>query len=207
MATNPRKRQDRREEILAAAFDVFVENGFAGTTMLDIARRAGASKETLYAWFESKEKLFETLLKSRAKAVGANLAAEAGPDFEPERVLYVIARDLLQFANERGVVALLFSAASHASRSPDLKRILASMIDRQPLASYFEECRSRGVMDFDSAEEMASMFIAMAEGDWPVKIGYGVIESMTEQQIDRHARLATAMFLKAVAPGRRQDGR
>ena len=35
---------------------------------------------------------------------------------------------------------------------------------------------------------------------WPSRISYGVIKSMTEQQIDHHAKLATRMFLKAVAP-------
>jgi AcrR family transcriptional regulator len=203
MATNPKKRQDRREAILAAAFDAFVENGFAGTTMLDIARRAGASKETLYAWFASKEKLYETLLKSRMQAVGANLAAEAGPDFDPQRVLYVIARDLLRFANERGVMALL----TDAPRSPELRRFLATSIDRTHLAGYFERWKSSGAMDFDNAEETASMFIVMAHGEWPLRIRYGIIDSMTEEEIERHARLATAMFLRAVGSGPRQDGR
>ena len=192
MATNPRKKQDRREQILATAFDVFVENGFAGTTMLDIARRAGASKETLYAWFDSKEKLYETLLSSRIKAVGANLVAEAGPQFDPERVLYVIARDLLRFANEPGVMALI----TDAPRSPELRRYLAANIDRKRLAAEFERWKCCGAMDFDNAEEIASMFVAMAYGEWPLKIRYGVIDAMTDEEIEALARKIVAEVTK-----------
>ena len=52
----------RAVEILGAAYDVFLDKGFAQATMLDVARRARASKETLYARFGSKKKLFESLM-------------------------------------------------------------------------------------------------------------------------------------------------
>ena len=52
----------RDEEILAAAFDVFVDKGCMAQTMLNVARRRGASKETLYARFDSKEGLSYPLL-------------------------------------------------------------------------------------------------------------------------------------------------
>ena len=64
---------DRRREILRVAFTVFAENGYSGATMLDIARRARASKETLYAWFQNKEKLFETLLFGLVSEITARL--------------------------------------------------------------------------------------------------------------------------------------
>ncbi len=47
-----------REHILRAAKDVFLELGFERASMDEVASRAGASKRTLYAHFESKEKLF-----------------------------------------------------------------------------------------------------------------------------------------------------
>ena len=57
-------RQAKREAILAAALDVFAENGFAEARLDEVARRAGVAKGTLYLYAESKEALFESLLRA-----------------------------------------------------------------------------------------------------------------------------------------------
>jgi AcrR family transcriptional regulator len=60
-----RRRQPevRSADILNAALDAFVENGFAATRLEDIAERAGVSKGTLYLYFESKEALFKAVIR------------------------------------------------------------------------------------------------------------------------------------------------
>jgi len=60
-----RRRKDARpEEILDAALDLFTEKGFSSTRMIDIAKKAGISKGTLYLYFDSKEIVFEELVKT-----------------------------------------------------------------------------------------------------------------------------------------------
>ncbi len=56
IADKPEKEK-RRRELLDAAFLEFSTKGYGGASMEAIARRARASKETLYAWFENKETL------------------------------------------------------------------------------------------------------------------------------------------------------
>lgn len=51
----------RRDEILAAARAVFAERGFRGTTIADIAERAGVALGTVYLYFDSKEEVFAAL--------------------------------------------------------------------------------------------------------------------------------------------------
>ena len=46
---------DKRDSILQGAFDEFCENGFLAASMDRISKRAGASKRTVYRYFESKE--------------------------------------------------------------------------------------------------------------------------------------------------------
>src|SRR5262245_30136273 len=58
-----RMPEARSAEILNAALDAFVENGFAATRLEDIAERAGVSKGTLYLYFESKEALFKAVIR------------------------------------------------------------------------------------------------------------------------------------------------
>ena len=54
-----------KEAILAAASEVLLEQGFAKTSTAEIARRAGASKKTLYTLYPSKAALYAALMQQR----------------------------------------------------------------------------------------------------------------------------------------------
>jgi AcrR family transcriptional regulator len=77
-----RRKEARPAELLAAALELFVERGFAGTRLDDVAARAGVSKGTLYLYFENKEELFKALVREnigqRLSAARAELAAFEG---------------------------------------------------------------------------------------------------------------------------------
>ncbi|SHJ53607.1 transcriptional regulator, TetR family [Paraburkholderia terricola] len=53
-----KKTEEKRQAIVDAAFEVFSETSFEQASMSDIAARAGASKATLYGYFQSKEEMF-----------------------------------------------------------------------------------------------------------------------------------------------------
>ena len=57
-----RRPEDRPDEIIAAALDVFSEHGFAATRMEEVARRAGLSKGAVYRYFETKDELFRAMV-------------------------------------------------------------------------------------------------------------------------------------------------
>ena len=68
--------------LLAVAVDVFIEQGYDGTTMEDLARAAGISKSSIYHHVESKEELLRLAL-DRALAALISIGEEenvAGPD-------------------------------------------------------------------------------------------------------------------------------
>ncbi|MCS7101460.1 MAG: TetR/AcrR family transcriptional regulator [Burkholderiaceae bacterium] len=58
-----RRKQERPRELLAAALDLFVERGYAGTRLDDVAARAGVAKGTLYLYFANKEELFKAVVR------------------------------------------------------------------------------------------------------------------------------------------------
>ncbi len=59
-----RRKQDRPQEITAAAFAAFAEKGFTATKVEEVARRAGVSKGLLYLYFKTKEELFKAVIRS-----------------------------------------------------------------------------------------------------------------------------------------------
>lgn len=56
-------REEKQTDIMQAAIRVFSEHGFDGAKMEFIAKEAGIGKGTVYEYFESKERLFEEILK------------------------------------------------------------------------------------------------------------------------------------------------
>ena len=59
-----RRKEDRPAEITAAAFATFIEKGYAGTRVEEVAKRAGVSKGLLYLYFKTKEELFKSVVKN-----------------------------------------------------------------------------------------------------------------------------------------------
>ncbi|MCD7111809.1 TetR/AcrR family transcriptional regulator [Rhizobium sp. DKSPLA3] len=119
-----RRKDARPAEIVDAAMDVFVEHGFAGTKLTEVAKRAGVAKGTLYLYFETKEDLFRATAR---QALSANLQAveQASAAFDgsvAELVPVLLKRAAGRLGDGRipGIVRMVL-AESRAF--PDLARI------------------------------------------------------------------------------------
>jgi AcrR family transcriptional regulator len=196
---NPAK-EERRREILDAAFLEFSTKGYAGASMAAIAQRARASKETLYAWFENKEALFNTLFASRLDGMVSRVEAVAVDEPSPLKVLPVVARDVIRFML---AIAPLDRAMGMGEPSETARRLVGKTIseERARFVDYLLRCRAQGYVAFDDDPfELVSLFVAMAEGEFSLRLGTGMIDQVTDKMIEDHAQRVTRMFLKGLAP-------
>ncbi len=88
-----RRAEARPEEILEAALAEFVEKGFDGARMEDVAQRAQLSKGALYLYFSGKEALLKALIEAKMGPIAAQVRAlaEAGAA-QPMAALRTIAQ-------------------------------------------------------------------------------------------------------------------
>src|SRR5208282_1710156 len=135
------EKEKRRNEILDAAFLEFSAKGYAGASMEAIARRARASKETLYAWFENKETLLNTLFASRLEGMVSRVAAAAERDPSPANVLPIIAEDTIRFML---AMAPLSDAMGPGEPGDKVSRMLGQTIgqERKNFVDYILQCRA-----------------------------------------------------------------
>src|SRR2546423_15636448 len=75
---------NRRDEILAAAAEVFAQHGFRGSTTRRIADAAGVNEITIFRQFGSKEALLREAMKHMTQSVGLNSLPEVPVDPETE---------------------------------------------------------------------------------------------------------------------------
>ncbi len=118
-----RRKEARPAEIAAAAMSLFVEKGFAGTRLDEVAARAGVSKGALYLYFETKEDLFHAAV---AEAVLPNLepmfalvAAHPGPF---DQLVETLVQRLAHLASTTAVGGLLRVVIGEARNFPEIAR-------------------------------------------------------------------------------------
>jgi AcrR family transcriptional regulator len=193
-------KQERRREILDAAFLEFTEKGYSGASMEAIARRARASKETLYAWFENKESLFHTLFLLRLEGMESRVIAAAEADPAPANVLPSIAEHAIRLML---AIEPLSRAMGVGEPNDKAARLLGQTISREraKFVDYLLRCREQGFVAFDDDPfEIASLFVAMALGEWSLRLGTGLLDELTDAMIEQHAQRVTRIFLKGLAP-------
>ena len=112
----------KRQQILDGARRCFLVQGFDGTSMNEIVRAAGVSKGTVYAYFPSKEKLFEALI-FQDRRHQAEQAVVIGDESRPiEQVLHDLAFRMAAMFKSPDTVAYVRLVVAVADKFPDIGR-------------------------------------------------------------------------------------
>ena len=123
---SPVKRKDippqRREQIFAAAAELFSRSGYHGVTVDAIARRAGISKGNLYWYFKSKQEIFRLLIDYAVGRLYSPVIETMSSDVEPREGLRAIARSCLHAAEaDPEALHLIWQIATQ----PELKDLVS----------------------------------------------------------------------------------
>ncbi|MBV9389095.1 MAG: TetR/AcrR family transcriptional regulator [Chroococcidiopsidaceae cyanobacterium CP_BM_ER_R8_30] len=131
----------KREQILKGATQVFLQHGYAGTSMDRVAAIAGVSKQTIYTHFHDKEGLFTALIE---RVTTRQLQIEFGAEpfqGEPRDLLRRIAKGYLTKMDDQEFIALLRVVVAESARFPELAKLYTRTVI-QPiclgLTIYFE---------------------------------------------------------------------
>lgn len=155
------RKEQRRAEIEAVAYRLLAERGYAGMSMLMIAKAVGASNETLYRWYGDKPGLVRAMIASNAAEVMAQLDALAATPQPMAQELQKLGDALLRLLVGERMVALHRAAAGDASG--DLgARLAEGGAVRLRLAALLSRHRLEG-------EAAADAFLALLLGDWPMR--------------------------------------
>lgn len=192
------ERTARRAAILDAARAVLAEKGYAGTSMLAIARRARASKETLYAWFGDKSGLFAAMVEDNATALNAALTEALERPDPPQVVLPRVGDALLRLLLGDAALAVNRAAIAEAAADPALGRLLADGGRNRSLprlATYLERQAKAHALRLDDPAEAAATFVALVIGDLQIRRLLGALPMPDEDAIAARTGQATAKFL------------
>jgi len=156
--TRRRRKAERPQEIIEAAFAEFSRKGYAVTTLDQIAERAGVTKGTIYVYFENKEHLFISMVREFTKAkietVQDMQASHEGSTADLLRAQFsYIYEHIVEDKRRREVVRMLIA---EAGRFPELAdRYHAEIL--KPCLDMLRQAIQRGI---DRGEIRNSAIIA-----------------------------------------------
>lgn len=194
----PTRGETRRAAIMAAATDIFLEQGFGAATLDEVVRRAGGSRATLYEHFGSKEGLFAAIIAEQCAVVVAPLDVLPRDHGAPEDVLYAVGRRFLEILmNPRGL-GLYRLVSAEAARFPALGAQVFSSGPKAAadhLAGYLRTQVAAGGLALPDVDLAARHFLEMVKGDLHTRALFAVAPAPSDMEIDACVRGAVATFL------------
>ena len=188
--------EHKSDAILAAAVELFSTKGPA-TTMADIARAAGVSKQTLYNRYPNKSELARTLLSQRSLAITSPL----GNDGPLEEALEGVAKGLIERVLDPHSSDHLRAMAMSSHDDPELARAVFEAGPKQSLsriADWLSRQHEAGRLSVPNPAEAAEIFVGMVLGHCKFRLLLGI--PPFEHEPMAHAREAARRFIKAYAP-------
>lgn len=200
-------RSERKHRIIMeAATRVFLDRGYDGATMDEVASEAGVSKPTLYRYFTDKERLYAEIIQATVDDIDSLMRLVTGEltdSSDPEDALKRLARKFITRLMQPELLRLRRLVIANAERFPEIGRTwFAQGFGRvlETLAVCFTRYKERGLLRVEDPLLAANHFTglllwiplnrAMFSGD------HGVSAS----DLERHAEAAVRAFLSGYGP-------
>jgi AcrR family transcriptional regulator len=198
-AVHPQDGGAKRRQILDGARAVFFASGFDGASMNDIARSAGVSKGTLYAYFESKEDLFKEIIREQ-KAQTAERLCVFGRKGDVRDMLADFGRSLLLKLTDPGLISLGRVVIGAAEKFPAVGRALyeaGPLYGATRLAEELRGLEDAGVLKLPDPERAAWQFIDLCQSRLYKQVLFGVVDRADPKEIEATVAAAVDVFMKA----------
>src|SRR5271165_6100626 len=190
-----------RERVLAAAFDLFRENGFSSTSMLDIVTRARVSKRDLYALFKNKHAVLAACIGERTQQMRLPLDP-AVPMPQTRSALAALLVELgvsiLKTVCHPEVLTVFRLAIAESDRAPEIALTLhhsGREANHKALVALLTKAQERRLVANDDPAALAARYFALLWGDLLLSLLMRVREAPTEREIQTRARATTETLM------------
>jgi AcrR family transcriptional regulator len=198
----------RAENLLDVATEVFLDKGFKGASISEIARRAGASKQTLYARYPSKAALFAALVERKASQLFEAIGP-LGEDRSLRDTLIHCGSELLELIvtdDARGVHRVVIA---ECMEFPELGEIFWERgpgRTRAMLANYLRAQQKLGNIQCGDPEQAVEVLLGLIVSATSLRAWLGLEPKSAKTQAQRKAWVSFAVdiFLSAMEANARR---
>ncbi|HTH28151.1 MAG TPA: TetR/AcrR family transcriptional regulator [Sphingobium sp.] len=192
--------EQRHQELLDRAMEMFLERGFEHATIRDIAAEVGMTRRTVYARYPDKRALFKAIVEHAVQQVMLPVEALHALDGKDlEETLTQVAR--LRIANVMTPVGLRLQRILHTEsyQFPEVVNSAYSRITRPAIefiADLLRRNNAAGVTDVEEPERAASALMNMVVGV-PVRMVL-LGNFLGPEEIEDRIRFSVRLFMRGV---------
>ncbi|MYM63501.1 TetR/AcrR family transcriptional regulator C-terminal domain-containing protein [Pseudomaricurvus sp. HS19] len=197
--TAPTKRgESRAQAVLEAALELFLELGFANTSLDKVIEKAGGSRRTIYQMFGSKEGLLQAVVKESCDSILGQLETDKLLDMPPRDALISLAEQFISRLITPRRIAFYRLVVAESTHAPELGRqFMAAGPERAQaiLCNYFRAAMAAGQLQLDNPEISARQFFEFARGDlhFHAMFDNHYVDGAT---LRKHIEIAVDVFLR-----------
>ncbi|MCR5651424.1 MAG: TetR/AcrR family transcriptional regulator [Lachnospiraceae bacterium] len=162
--TRKEQKEERRQQILLTALELFVKRGYHDTKITDIAEAVPMSTGLMFHYFGSKEDLLTELVKMGMRGPGS---VEGKVGVSPDVYLLSFLKQMFSFAKDQPWVFNMFVLMGQVRRPgmPEEARKLASSVNAlAPTVSLIKKGQKEGLFHKGDPDTMARCFWASVQG-------------------------------------------
>jgi AcrR family transcriptional regulator len=192
----------KRRQIMDGARTVFLAAGFDGASMNDIAREAGVSKGTLYAYFGSKDELFEAIIRGQF-AQAAERMCTFRHEGDARDMLADFGVRLIARMSEPETLALARVVVAAVEKFPNIGRAFYEAgphFGATRLAAELAALEEAGALSMPDPERAAWQFVDLCQSYVYKRLLFGVVDSLSQEEIEGAVNAGVDVFLKAYGP-------
>jgi AcrR family transcriptional regulator len=189
----------KRRQILDGARAVFLDLGFDGASMGEIARAAGVSKGTLYVYFADKNRLFEAIVEQESLEQG-RIAFNFDPSRDVETTLKDFGTAYIQLLCRPGGGSAIRTVMAIAERMPDVgRRFYEQVIDLtiKRFRDYLDVHVASGELVIEDSYLASAQFMQMCQSTLFQPHIFQAKPSPSPEQIAKVVDSAMRIFLLA----------
>ncbi len=192
----------KRRQIMEGARAAFLA-GFDAASMNDVARAAGVSKGTLYAYFDSKEALFEAMIREERAQQPERQCLFSADETDPAVALRLYGRRLMEKVTRAESIAQIRVVVAASAKFPRLGHAFyeaGPAFGLAMLKERFDAFVAAGTLTIEDTALAARQFIDLCLGDVLKRRLFAVGETTAPEEIDAVVEETVALFLKAYGP-------
>ena len=198
----------KAETNLTAAERAFLAKGYGAVSMDLIAREAGVSKATVYAYFAGKEELFGAVIGRGCESYFARFSAGELDPRDVRGSLAVLGRRFLDLVLSPDAIALHRIIVAEVTRFPALGQVFwqaGPERERVQIEGFLKSAVAAGTLRLDDPRRAAEQFVSLVKGDIHLRQLLRLDREPNHRQIGEAAAAAVDTFIRAFA-GRGSSG-
>jgi AcrR family transcriptional regulator len=202
-SASARLNDEKMRQILDGARRVFLADGFDGASMNDIARVAGVSKGTLYVYFQSKQALFEALIREEHRRTAERLSMFDDNEPDVTLVLKRFGNALMNLMLLPEHIALVRTVSAAAAKFPAIGRAFfeaGPQYGADRLAVYFAQQVQAGALVIDDVNLAAWQFLESLQGGHLKRMLFCVCDPPPQEAVEKSVARAVEMFMGVYRP-------